>query len=43
MYPRISWELLEPLAYRVLVRKAEGKRQLGRSRRRWEDHVKVDL
>jgi hypothetical protein len=29
--------------YRVLVGKAEGKRQLGRSRRRWEDNIKLDL
>jgi len=29
--------------YRVLVEKPEGKRQLGRSRRRWEDNIKIDL
>jgi hypothetical protein len=29
--------------YRVLVGKPEGKRQLGRLRRRWEDNIKVDL
>jgi len=29
--------------YRVLVRKPEGKRPLGRSRRRWEDNIKTDL
>jgi hypothetical protein len=29
--------------YRVLVRKPEGKRPLGRPRRRWEDNVKMDL
>jgi hypothetical protein len=29
--------------YRVLVGKPEGKRQLGRPRRRWEDNVKRDL
>ena len=29
--------------YRVLVRKSEGKRPLGRPRRRWEDNVKMDL
>jgi len=29
--------------YRVLVGKAEGKRPLGTSRRRWEDNIKVDL
>jgi hypothetical protein len=30
-------------AYRVLVRKREGRRTLGRPRRRWEDNVKTDL
>jgi hypothetical protein len=30
-------------AYRVLVRKPEGKRPLGRHRRRWEDNIKMDL
>jgi len=29
--------------YRVLVGKPEGKRQLGRPRRRWEDDIKMDL
>ena len=29
--------------YRVLVRKPEGKRPLGRSRRRWEDNIKMDI
>jgi hypothetical protein len=29
--------------YRVLVGKAEGKRPLGRPRRRWEDNIKADL
>jgi hypothetical protein len=29
--------------YRVLVGKPEGKRQLERPRRRWEDGIKVDL
>ena len=29
--------------YRVLVRKPEGKRLLGRPRRRWEDNIKIDL
>ena len=29
--------------YRLLVRKPEGKRRLGRSRRRWEDNIKMDL
>jgi len=30
-------------AYRVLVGKPEGKRALGRPRRRWEDNIKMDL
>jgi hypothetical protein len=29
--------------YRVLVGKLEGKRTLGRPRRRWEDNIKTDL
>jgi len=29
--------------YRVLVRKPEGKRPLGRPRRRWEDNIKMDI
>jgi len=29
--------------YRVLVRKPEGKRPLGRPRRKWEDNIKFDL
>ena len=29
--------------YRVLVAKPEGKRPLGRPRRRWEDNIKIDL
>ena len=29
--------------YRVLVGKPEGKRQLGRPRRRWVDNIKMDL
>ena len=30
-------------AYRVFVGKPEGKRPLGRTRRRWEDNIKMDL
>ena len=30
-------------AYRVLVGKPEGKRPLGKQRRRWEDNIKMDL
>jgi len=31
------------VVYRVLVGKPEGKRPLGRPRRRWEDNIKIDL
>jgi hypothetical protein len=30
-------------AYRTLVGKPEGRRPLGRLRRRWEDSIKIDL
>jgi hypothetical protein len=30
-------------AYRALVGKPEGKRQLGRPTHRWEDNIKMDL
>ena len=29
--------------YRVLVGKQEGKKPLGRPRRKWEDNIKMDL
>jgi hypothetical protein len=29
--------------YRVLVGKSEGKRPLGRPRRRWKDNIRMDL
>ena len=29
--------------YRVLVGKSEGKRPLGKPRRRWEDSIKMDV
>jgi hypothetical protein len=29
--------------YRVMVGKPEGKRPLGRPRRRWEDDIKMEL
>ena len=29
--------------YRVLVRKPEGKRSLGRPRRRWQDNINMHL
>jgi hypothetical protein len=30
-------------AYRIFVGKPEGKRPLGRPRRRWMDNIKIDL
>jgi hypothetical protein len=30
-------------AYRILVRKPEGKRPLGRQRRTWVNNIKMDL
>jgi hypothetical protein len=30
-------------AYRILVGKPEGKRPMGRPRRRWVDNIKIDL
>jgi hypothetical protein len=30
-------------AYNILVGRPEGRRPLGRSRRRWEDNIKIDL
>jgi hypothetical protein len=29
--------------YRLLIGKSEGKRPLGRPRRRWRDNIKMDL
>jgi hypothetical protein len=33
----------ERKVYRVLVRKPEGKRPLGRLRHKWEDGIRMDL
>ena len=33
----------EMVAYRVLVGKPDGKRPLGRPRRRWVDNIRMDL
>jgi hypothetical protein len=30
-------------SYRILVRKTQEKRSVGRNRHRWEDNVKMDL
>jgi hypothetical protein len=29
--------------YRIMVRKPEGNRPLGRHKSRWEDNIKIDL
>jgi len=31
------------VVYRVLAGKPEGRRPLGRPRRRWEDNIRIDL
>jgi hypothetical protein len=31
------------VAYRILVGRPEGRRSLGRPRRRWEDNIKMNL
>jgi hypothetical protein len=33
----------EEEAYRILIGKPEGKRPLGRCRRRWVDNIKMDI
>jgi len=30
-------------AYRIMLGRPEGRRPLGRTRHRWEGHVKIDL
>jgi hypothetical protein len=30
-------------AYKILVGKPEGKKPLGRPRRRWEDNIRMDI
>jgi hypothetical protein len=30
-------------AYRILVGNSEGKKPLGKPRRMWDDHIKMDL
>jgi hypothetical protein len=38
------WRVLgRGVLHSVLVRKPEGRRPLGRHRRRWEDNIKMDL
>jgi hypothetical protein len=38
-----STYLEEEERYRLLVGKPEGKRPLGRPRRRWDDNIRMDL
>jgi hypothetical protein len=45
---RMRWEghvtrMCEKNAYRILVGKPEGRRRLGRPRRRWLNNIKMDL
>ena len=37
------WHVWGRGVYRVLARKPEGKRLMGRPRHRWEDNIKMDL
>jgi hypothetical protein len=37
------WNVWGKGAYRALVGKPEGTRPIGRSRRRWENNIKMDL
>jgi hypothetical protein len=41
--PSTAHVLQEVAPTRMLVGKPEGKRPLGRPRRRWEDNIKMDL
>jgi hypothetical protein len=41
--PDFSHAFYKRNAYRILVRKPEKKRPLGRPRRRWVDNIKMDL
>ena len=37
------WRVWERGVYRVLLGKLEGRRPLGRPRRRWVDNIRLDL
>jgi hypothetical protein len=39
----VFWNPIALCRYRLLVGKPEGKRPLGRARRRWIDNIKIDL
>jgi hypothetical protein len=43
MFPVAVFNIILKCAYRLLVGKPEGKRPLGRSRRRWMDTIRMDL
>jgi hypothetical protein len=38
-----AWRSEEFVGYEILVGKSEGKRPLGKPRRRWEDNINTDL
>jgi hypothetical protein len=37
------WRAKKRTAYRILLRKPEGKRPVEKHRRRWEDNIKIDF
>jgi hypothetical protein len=39
----LAWLGEDRGVYKVLVGKPEGKRSLGRPRRRWEDNIRTDI
>jgi hypothetical protein len=41
--PGATYLFYSAINYRVLIGRPEGKRPLGRPRRRWEDNIKLDL
>jgi len=43
MYPFVACMGERRGTYRCMVGKSEGKRTLGRYRRRWENNIKMDL
>ena len=40
---KLTYVWIGEVLYRVLVGKPEGKNPLARTRRRWEDNIKMDL
>jgi hypothetical protein len=42
-FTKMKLGLSKRKVYKVLVGKPEGKRPLGRPRRRWEDGIRIDL